>query len=297
VYDEEVDEVNDLEHQKHEHEKQQRAHERQQDFGKDVSRQERKRASKHRAHLLLIPLLFSSAARADVVKTVGQDLISPVTTQALTPLLVGAGLATTIYIFRAQISDPVQRSITTHRPLDKLAGFGNWAGQVYPNLIYTGYGVLSGLLGSERGYLRAEEMFLATSYSGLVASIFKVSFREARPNSPDGSDKKSMPSGHATTVFTFAGIVGAEHPWYIAVPAYTIAAITSYARINDNKHYLHDVIAGGTIGLSYALGVYYKRQERNGALEATENKSALPTFSVLPSEGLNGVVIGAAKVF
>lgn len=230
-----------------------------------------------------------------MLKTVGQDLISPVTTDALTPLLIGTGLSLSLYVLRAQISDPVQESITTHRPLNKLAGFGNWAGQVYPNLIYCGYGVLSGLLGSERGYLRAEEMALATAYSGTVTNGLKLVFREARPNSPDGRDKKSMPSGHSTTAFTFAGIVGAEHPWHIAVPAYTMAAITGYARINDNKHYLHDVVAGGTIGLSYALGVYYKRKERDWKLEA--KSSPWPTFSILPSENFDGVVLGAAKVF
>lgn len=229
-----------------------------------------------------------------MLKTVGQDLVSPVTTDALTPFLIGTGLSISLYALRAQISDPVQSWFSGRRPLNGLAGFGNWAGQIYPNLIYCGYGVVSGLLGHERGYLRAEEMALATAYSGGVTSILKVTFREARPNSPDGADKKSMPSGHATTAFTFAGIVGAEHEWYFAVPAYAMAAITGYARINDNKHYLHDVVAGGTIGLSYALGVYYQRRDRNWKLEA---KSAWPTFSVLPSENLDGVVVGAAKRF
>jgi hypothetical protein len=230
-----------------------------------------------------------------VLKTIGEDVASPVTTDALTPFLVGAGLSLSLYVLRAEISNPVQQSITTHRPLNKLAGFGNWSGQVYPNLIYMGYGILAGLLGHERGYLRAEEMALATIYSGGVTSVLKVTFREARPNSPDGRDKKSMPSGHATTAFAFAGIVGAEHEWYFAVPAYAMAAIVGYARINDNKHYLHDVVAGGTIGLSYALGVYYKRRDRNWKLEA--ERSRWPTFSVLPSEGLDGVMLGAAKRF
>lgn len=230
-----------------------------------------------------------------MLKTVGQDLISPVTTDALTPFLIGAGLSVSLYVLRAQISDPVQESITAHRPLDKLVSIGNWSGQIYPNLIYCGYGVLSGLLGNERGYLRAEEMALATAYSGGVTSLLKVTFREARPNSPDGRDKKSMPSGHATTAFSFAGIVGAEHEWYFAVPAYALAALVGYARINDNKHYLHDVVAGGTIGLGYALGVYYQRRDRNWKLEA--ERSRWPTFSVLPSENLDGVILGAAKRF
>jgi hypothetical protein len=237
---------------------------------------------------------LSSTAGANAVKTIGEDFASPWTTDARTPLLVGAGLSVALFALKAEISNPVQQSITTHRPLDKLAGFGNWAGQIYPNLIYCGYGLLAGLLGSERGYLRAEEMFLATAYSGAVTSVLKVTFREGRPNNP--VDKKSMPSGHATTAFSFAGVVGAEHPWYIAVPAYGIAAIVGYARINDNKHYLHDVIAGGTIGLSYALGVYYRRREPGGAL-FVKKPSPWPTFSVAPTEGLDGVIVGAAKRF
>jgi membrane-associated phospholipid phosphatase len=246
--------------------------------------------------LLIGATCFEKPAHADVLKTVGEDLISPVTTDALTPLLIGTSLSITLYALRAQISDPFQTSISTHRPLDKLAGFGNWAGQVYPNLIYSGYGVLSGLLGSERGYLRAEEMALATAYSGVVTNGLKVVFLEERPNSQHGEDKKAMPSGHATTAFAFAGIVGAEHPWYFAVPAYAMATITCYARINDNKHYLHDVVAGGTIGLAYALGVYYKRKERDWKLEAVK-ESPWPTFSILPTENMDGAILGAAKLF
>ena len=164
---------------------------------------------------------------------------------------------------------------------------------MYPNLIYIGYGLLSASLGSERGLLRAEEMALASAYSGIVTSILKVSFREARPNS-NGADKKSMPSGHSTTAFAFAGVVGAEHPWYLAVPAYTLATITAYSRINDNKHYLHDVMAGATIGISYALGIYYRRRDRDGG---GTQASLWPTFSVLPAEGMNGAILGAAKLF
>jgi hypothetical protein len=242
---------------------------------------------------LLVSPFYVQSARADLLKTIGQDLGSPVTTEALTPLLIGAGLATSLYVLRAQISDPLQQNISTRRPLNGIAPFGNWAGQVYPNLIYCSYGVVAGLFGSERGYLRAEEMFFATAYSGGATDILKYVFAEQRP---DGSNKQSMPSGHSTTAFAFAGVVGAEHPWYIAVPAYAIATITAYARINDNKHYLHDVVAGGTIGLSYALGVFYKRRERDWKYEA-EKASPWPTFSVLPTEGLNGIMLGAAKLF
>lgn len=248
---------------------------------------------------ILLAILFlgtAEQAQADVLKTVGEDIISPWTTDALTPFLVGTGLTLSLYALRAQISDPIQESITTRRPLNKLAPFGNWMGDIYPPLIYCGYAVMSGLLGNDRGYLRAEEMALATAYSGGFTAIGKKVFREARPNSPDGSDKNAMPSGQATTAFTFAGVIGAEHPWYIGVPAYALALLDGYSRINDNKHYFHDIVAGATVGISYALGVYYTRRDRGWKLEA-EKESPWPTFSVLPTQNLDGFVIGAAKLF
>ncbi len=214
------------------------------------------------------------------------------TTRALTPLLIGAGLSLTLYALKAEISHPVQRNITRDRPLDKWASLGDWAGKVYPNLIYTGYGVLAGLLGSERGYLRAEEMFLATAYSGIATSILKVTFQEGRPNNP--VDRKSMPSGPTTAAFSFAGVIGAEHEWYVAVPAYALATLVGYSRINDNKHYLHDVTAGATVGLSYALGVYYRRQEGDSLVA---RKSPWPTIQVVPLDGFEGAMLGMAKRF
>jgi membrane-associated phospholipid phosphatase len=249
--------------------------------------------------VILLTAIFLGAtkpAQADVIKTVGEDIISPWTTDALTPFLVGTGLTLSLYVLRAQISDPIQESITTHRPLNSLAPFGNWMGDIYPPLIYCGYALVSGLFGNDRGYLRAEEMGLATAYSGGFTAIGKKVFREARPNSPSGSDKAAMPSGQATTAFTFAGIIGAEHPWYIGVPAYGLAVLDGYARINDNKHYFHDIVAGATVGISYALGVYYKRRDRAWKLEA-EKESPWPAFSILPARGLDGVVVGAAKRF
>lgn len=295
---EKINEVDDLEHQEHEQEKKQRAHKGHGDLFQEIPVKGIGRARKHRTYLLIISLILSltleGSAQAGAFKTIGEDLISPWTTKALTPFLVGAGLAATVYALKAEISYPVQRSITTHRPLDGLAGFGDWSGRIYPNLIYTGYALLSGALGNKRGYLRAEEMILATAYSGGLTSLLKVTFREGRPNNP--ADKKSFPSGHATTAFAFAGVVGAEHEWYIAVPAYAIATITAYSRINDNKHYLHDVIAGGTIGLAYALGVYYRRLEGE-SLSGVKVASSVPTFTILPTDNLDGAILGAFKRF
>jgi hypothetical protein len=54
-------------------------------------------------------------------------------------------------------------------------------------------------------------------------------------------------------------------------------------------------VGGATVGLSYALGVYYNRQA--AAKGAAAGPSAWPTFSILPTEELNGAIVGAAKLF
>ncbi len=232
---------------------------------------------------------------ADAIKYVTDDLTSPVTTDALTPFLIGAGLTLTLFATKSETSHPVQETITRNRPLNRWAALGDWTGKMYPNMIYTGSALLSAAFGHERGLVRAEEMALASVYSGLVSSLLKITVREGRPNNP--VDKKSFPSGHATTAFAFAGIVGAEHPIYLAIPAYILATNTAYSRINDNKHYLHDVVGGATIGLAYALGVYYNRQKRDGARAAGRSAASAPMFALVPSPELNGGMFGAVVPF
>ncbi len=234
-------------------------------------------------------------ARAGAVEYVVNDVTSPVTTDALTPFLVGTGLTLALIASKSEISHPVQETITRNRPLDRWARFGDWSGKMYPNMIYTGGALLSAAFGHERGLVRAEEMALASIYSGLVSNLLKVIVREGRPN--NGADKKSFPSGHATTAFAFAGIVGAEHPIYIAIPAYIIAVNTAYSRMNDNKHYLHDVVGGATIGLSYALGVYYNRQKRDEARAQGRSAATVPMFALMPNPELDGGVFGAVVPF
>ena len=44
--------------------------------------------------------------------------------------------------------------------------------------------------------------------------------------------------------------------------AYTMATIVAISRMNDNAHYLHDVVFGSTIGLTYGLSLYYQSQNK-----------------------------------
>jgi len=80
----------------------------------------------------------------------------------------------------------------------------------------------------------------------LVTQGLKVTIKEERP---DGSDNQSFPSGHASTAFQSASFVRKRYGWQYGVPAYVVASYIGYSRIDAEKHYLGDVVAGAAIGI------------------------------------------------
>ena len=42
----------------------------------------------------------------------------------------------------------------------------------------------------------------------------------------------------------------------------SVALLTGASRVNDNKHRVHDVLAGATIGLGFGFGI--QRLQKNG---------------------------------
>ncbi len=195
---------------------------------------------------------------------VGRDLASPVTTSASEVLWPGLGVESVLLLTQSQFSDKIQPQIAREQPLGSTSNFGNIMGKLVPNALYAG-----GMLGyyewsgSSLALRRAILMFKATLYAGLVTDSLKVITRERRPNG--SSDLASFPSGHTTVAFAFASVVGAEHAWYYGVGAYALASFVGFSRMNDNKHYLHDVAAGALIGTVYGLGLYNRDIEKNGS--------------------------------
>lgn len=212
------------------------------------------------------------------------DFESPITTDAKYPLLIGAGITTMLLVFEDQIVDPAQEETVERKPLGSFSKFGDWGGKTLPNAIYAG-GMLSyGLLQSnDEAKRNAAGMFQASLYSIAVTSALKYTVREQRPNS---RNRDSFPSGHTTAAFSFASYVGCRHSLAWAVAAYSLAGFVGYSRINDDRHYLHDVTAGATIGAAYGIGVCLAENARN---DSDANKQGLKWFAA-PADG--GAVAG-----
>ena len=69
---------------------------------------------------------------------------------------------------------------------------------------------------------------------------------------PNGEDTLSFPSGHASNAFALAVVAERHYGWKGGVPAYTLASLVAVSRLQRNKHYLSDVMAGATLG--YIVG-------------------------------------------
>lgn len=69
---------------------------------------------------------------------------------------------------------------------------------------------------------------------------------------PDGSNRKSFPSGHAATAFSTAHFMYREYRDYntlLSLSGYPFAIFTGVYRIINNKHWVTDVVAGAGVGI------------------------------------------------
>jgi membrane-associated phospholipid phosphatase len=67
------------------------------------------------------------------------------------------------------------------------------------------------------------------------------------------SSHDAFPSGHATVAFALAACLADEihRPWATAF-LYAGATGTAWSRLNDDKHWLSDVLAGAAVGITAA---------------------------------------------
>jgi membrane-associated phospholipid phosphatase len=243
-------------------------------------------AMKLKMIFLFTIIIATSRAHAGFWSDSGNEFVSPVTTDAKYFFYSGSLLTaifSTHYV-KAKVDTPLQKDTTEDKPLGHFSIVGDLAGQMIPNAIYalTAYSLANHFDNS--GYnLKAVHMIKSTVYAALFTNILKYTIREPRPNS---DHRDAFPSGHATTAFAFASVVGTEHEWYWAVPAYGLATLTAYSRINDNDHHLHDVIAGAVIGTSYGLSIYYLENDK---------KSTLAKMSVIPFD--DGIFVNFSNTF
>jgi membrane-associated phospholipid phosphatase len=89
----------------------------------------------------------------------------------------------------------------------------------------------------------------ALTRSLAVDAITVLSIKAAvRRRRPDGSDRYSFPSGHSSGAFTAATVLQNHFGSHVGLPAYAVASLVAFSRVEDRKHYFSDVVAGALLG-------------------------------------------------
>jgi membrane-associated phospholipid phosphatase len=95
---------------------------------------------------------------------------------------------------------------------------------------------------------------LAFTLAGLAEYALKHVVGRPRPGAGHtlaAIELDSFPSGHATSVFAVAAVLGTFYP-RLRWPLYVVAGATALGRVYLSRHYLSDIVAGALIGLLVA---------------------------------------------
>ncbi len=161
------------------------------------------------------------------------------------------------------LDESVQRSMQQQRSpsSDRFAALTRHMGQPEVFATVPGALFLAGVLTQQPTLRRSGERVAASlALAGAVTVGGKFLVGRLRPrqfgepyNSKPFSGADAFPSGHATMAFALATALADEihRPW-ATVGLFTAATGTAWSRLNDNQHWLSDVVAGAVVGITSA---------------------------------------------
>lgn len=115
-----------------------------------------------------------------------------------------------------------------------------------------------------------------------AASLVATGLKEAFPKTrPDGSDRKSFPSGHTSNAFAAAASLTERQGLAVGLPAFAVAGFVGLARVEGKKHFWSDVAVGAGIGTAAGFLITRQRPEARGTafIPWGDSKSAGFTFA------------------
>ena len=180
---------------------------------------------------------------------------------------VGLGTLLALHI-DDQVQDYAQREGLLTEDVSKFGDLygGIWSAWLLPVSI-----IITTQARDESNRVMLEKLEFATSAlvaNGVTTIILKELINRERPN---GSNKNSMPSGHTSHSFAVAAVAYELYGSKVGTTAYLIAGLVAISRINDNKHYLSDVIVGAGLGTIIGRGFAKTYREKRYIPKMTFN--------------------------
>jgi hypothetical protein len=174
------------------------------------------------------------------LQQVGSDFKHLPSKDSLYWLAGGGALALSVH----PQDDDINRHLIPH---DKLFNPGQTLGSVY---VQGGSAFATYLIGratrSEKVKHLGSDMLSAQIVAQALTQALKYGTRRERP---DGSNNHSFPSGHASATFATATVLQRHLGWRAAVPTYTLATYVAMSRLQENRHFLSDVVFGAALGV------------------------------------------------
>lgn len=208
-------------------------------------------------------------------KNLARNFVGVFSRDNLAPFVVGGALALGGHSFDTRAAQALQGSCITCGSGGATAGGFSATVPVFGALFVAGRFAPQGRFRAAT-YDFAQAMIVNAAWTnGLKASL--------RRERPDGSDNLSLPSGHASNAFALATVASRHYGWKVGVPAYALAAGIGLSRIESNRHYLSDVLAGATLGI--LVGRTVTRVDSEPARKRR-------TFSLAPATDPHGAGVG-----
>ena len=120
-----------------------------------------------------------------------------------------------------------------------LERFGDYMQLVLPAAAYTGTLIMQDWDGAVQ-YTKSGVTTLASIH------VMKEYFGKLRPNS---GSRSSFPSGHTAAAFSGAAFLQTRYGPAPGIPAYALALVTAYSRVDADKHFIDDTVAGASVAL------------------------------------------------
>ena len=134
----------------------------------------------------------------------------------------------------------------------------------------------------------------------IVVEVLKVIAGRNRPDAETDKGKffvggSSFPSGHAMESWALASVIAHEykHTKVVGVVAYGLAGVVSAARFGAQKHYLSDIVAGGSMGWFIGRYVYQTHMDHAIHHRAWLDPQIVPTID--PATRTYGIALRFGK--